>query len=277
MFIIYVIYFLLHILYCLFSKVEKEGNLILNKILITVLFGTILLFLVGLYALLIQVFDINNTNKATIIGGILGMVGGAIGAVGAYLASVYQIKNDQNKEKVKSLYSELPIYIVLHLEFEKITKQLSYLKDYKNKNHVNDNDDDFFEQLTISFDEVIWDRWIDINKISDSILLKELLIFEDSFKRTIEVFKYDISKSLRMISSENKFEASRLLNEIEVMKSDKKHYWNEIDYCYEKAIKLQEALSNKKASIEKIIKGELSIEEYQYFSDGNYFRIDRSN
>lgn len=54
-----------------------------------------LLFVVTIWALLVQFLDVHNVEKATITGGILSMLGGIVGAMGAYFIAVHQI----NKEK----------------------------------------------------------------------------------------------------------------------------------------------------------------------------------
>lgn len=72
-----------------------------NKIVIVFLLLSIIGFLIALYALLIQVFGIQSTEKATIISGVLSMIGGAIGALGAYFVASNQMNKQFQYEKRK--------------------------------------------------------------------------------------------------------------------------------------------------------------------------------
>lgn len=72
-----------------------------NKIVIVILLLSIIGFLIALYALLIQVFGIQSTEKATIISGLLSMIGGAIGALGAYFVASSQMDKQFEHEKKK--------------------------------------------------------------------------------------------------------------------------------------------------------------------------------
>ncbi|MFJ8100406.1 hypothetical protein [Lysinibacillus sp. NPDC096212] len=58
-------------------------------------------FLFGVIAIAFQVIGEDSPNKASIIGGILGMIGGAIGALGAYIVATYQMNKQFEYEKKK--------------------------------------------------------------------------------------------------------------------------------------------------------------------------------
>ncbi|WP_347722517.1 hypothetical protein [Lysinibacillus capsici] len=72
-----------------------------KKSITIILLITIGLFLIVLYASIIQVFGIQSDDKATIIGGVLSMIGGALGALGAYVVATYQMNKQIEHEKQK--------------------------------------------------------------------------------------------------------------------------------------------------------------------------------
>ncbi|MCP1144866.1 hypothetical protein [Lysinibacillus endophyticus] len=78
----------------------------LNKFITSTLLICVVIFLISLYALIVQTFDVKSENLATIISGILGMLGGIIGAFGAYFAARYQIKKQkeefEEREKINA-------------------------------------------------------------------------------------------------------------------------------------------------------------------------------
>lgn len=92
----------------------------MNKILTFILAAILFLFLIAVYALIIQVFGIDNTNKATIIGGVLSMIGGAFGAFGAYLVARHQMnKQNEHHEELEKINARP---IISCLEFKGPTK-----------------------------------------------------------------------------------------------------------------------------------------------------------
>lgn len=251
-----------------------------NKVFTSILLVFIAIFLGGLYSLLSHLFIFNGAIAATIFGGVLSMFGGAFGAFGAYLVARHQIEQGKVQEKIKSLYSELPIYISLSIEFEKIVQQLESVVKSKNERFKDyEIDNDFFRNLIFTLDALILDRWVDTNKISDSILLKELLIFEESFRRTIKVLEYDIrfqeERIIELMFSNRYFEIAQLQNEIQIMLQGKYEYWKEIEYCLDKAKKLQRSILNRKSLIENIVEGKFDIANYQYFSTEDEFKVNK--
>ena len=72
----------------------------MKKILVStflVLIFIIVFFLIDFYDLM-QMFEIQSEDKATIIGGILSMFGGIVGALGAYFVASMQIKKQFSKQ-----------------------------------------------------------------------------------------------------------------------------------------------------------------------------------
>lgn len=63
----------------------------------------IVFFVISMIGLLVQSFDLDNPNRATIISGLLSMVGGGIGAFGAYLVSVNQMEKSRKFDDEKRL------------------------------------------------------------------------------------------------------------------------------------------------------------------------------
>jgi len=102
-----------------------------NKSLTTILLIAIGLFLIAIYASIIQVFGIQSEDKATIIGGILSMVGGALGAFGAYKVAVWQtnqtIEHDREirirEKKVEKLEELKAAFVSCHLTLEDVYKE----------------------------------------------------------------------------------------------------------------------------------------------------------
>lgn len=252
-----------------------------SKIYSIFLLISIGIFLVSLYAAIIQVFGIESDDRATILGGVLSMVGGAVGAMGAYMVARHQVNEEKDNEKINLLSSELPIYVGLTLEFNKIILNLELLEKQKKSVWKNQQNDDFFEELKIRFDSIKWDRWLDTKKITDSILLNQLLFFEESFKRITEVMEYDIKKNrqkaILLYNDNNTEDAVALTKEVEWYKKEKEKYFYESYYCLQKAIKIQKVVSSKIFTIEKLIEGEFEIKNYQFFSSKNDFKIERTD
>ncbi|MEX3743556.1 hypothetical protein [Lysinibacillus xylanilyticus] len=239
---------------------------------------SVLLFLIG-YTFFVKVNI--SAEVATIIGGLLSLVGGFAGAMGAYMVARHQVNQEKKQEKINLLSTELPIYVGLSLEFDKVVKSLELFEDLRNSIWKFELNDNFFEELKIEFEVIKWDRWIDTKKITDSILLNELLFFEESFKKISEVMAYDIKKNRQKAISfcnENKRdEEVTLTKEIDWYKNEKIDYYYEIKYCLQKAQKIQNIISGKISIIEKLIKGEFMIENYQFFSSTNDFKIKRND
>lgn len=238
----------------------------------------VLLYLIG-YIFLVSVNI--SSEVATIIGGLLSLAGGFAGAMGAYMVARHQVNQEKKQEKINLLSAELPTYVALTLEFKKIILSLEFFMDQRNSTWKYQLNEYFFEGLKIEFDSINWDRWIDTKKITDSILLNELLFFEESFKRITEVMEYDIKKKRQKVISfytDNKIEeAEKLTEEIDLYKKEKIKYYYEITYCLQKAIKIQKVVKQKITAIEKLIEGESKIENYQFFSSTNDFHIIRND
>lgn len=207
-----------------------------------------------------------------------GYIGGVIGGAVAFSVAWLQINQEKKQNKINILYNELPIYVGLSIEFEKIIEQIKYYKQYKQANteKINSN---FFRTLVIKLDALIWDRWRNKN-ISDTILLKELLKFEESFKRTIEVFEFDVDyheeEATVFLNLGKSSDAELLIMLVNAMIDEKKHYWNEIEYCLEKAEKLQQAIQHKISTMEQVISGCLDINNFQQFTTIDELKVDRT-
>lgn len=259
---------------------EIGGVLVFNKVSIVVLIATIIVFLIAIYASILQVFGIDNANKATIIGGILSMIGGALGALGAYLVARNQIEKEKKIGEINRLSKELPVYINLSLELEKIIAQLQAIEEKKESigYQLAFEKNGGFRELDIKFDALEWNRWNNINYLSDSILLIELLKFQESFKRMSDVFEYDISQNslpLNNLNNVNNHEYLHLKTKIDSILIEKEMYYKELPYCLQKAIKIYNVIQTKSSQIEKILEGQIDIESFKTFTPTNDFMIDR--
>lgn len=81
----------------------------MNKTISIVMFVFLFIFLIGLYSLLVQNFDVNSNVLATLIGGMLSMLGGAIGALGAYYVSINQMKKELDWRDKEAKISNRPV------------------------------------------------------------------------------------------------------------------------------------------------------------------------
>lgn len=190
-----------------------------------------------------------------------GYSGGIIGGIVAFIVARYQIDKQSENEHIKMLASELPVYIAIGLELEKILLQLdSYIK-LQEEHKKKYNDEEIKLNLyykSIPMDALIWDRWDHLWKISDPVLLGEMLKFNESFKRTIEVLEFDIEafeleyNNKKMISN-TEYGLSRDQLYLEAIKRDKVHYWKEIVYCKEKANLINNKIITKQQDILNLI------------------------
>ena len=247
----------------------------MRRVIETMLCIFVGIFLIGIIAMGLQVIGEDSPNKATIFGGLLSMIGGAAGAMGAYLVARHQIKQEKKEDKINLLASELPIYVALGLELDKIVKQLKIIEYKKSVKELKNE-----PSLIVKFDALRWERWTDINKTTDTILLKELLIFEEAFKRTAEVLEYDYSKKIDgylRLKGQNSNEAEEFLKEIKTMLKEKEEYFKELTYCLQKAEKIQKVIKGKSIIIEEIIGGKSTIENYQFFSSEEIFKVKRDD
>ncbi|WP_342544781.1 hypothetical protein [Lysinibacillus sp. FSL W7-1291] len=239
---------------------------------------SVLVYLIG-YTFLVKVNI--SPEIATILGGLLSLVGGFAGAMGAYMVARHQVNQEKVLKKINLLSAELPIYVGLSLEFKKVVLSLKNFEDNRNNSWKFKLNDEFFEGLKIGFKIIKWDRWIDTKKISDSILLNQILFFEESFKEISEVMEYDIKKNRQKVISllleENHDEAKSLTRDIEWYKTQKKFYYYEMKYCLQKAEKIQNVVSDKISIIEKLVEGEIKIEDYHFFSSTSEFKIIRKD
>ncbi|MCY9547301.1 hypothetical protein [Lysinibacillus xylanilyticus] len=239
---------------------------------------SVLLYLIG-YTFLVNV-DISD-EVATIIGGLLSLVGGFAGAMGAYMVARHQVKQEKKQEKINLLSTELPIYVGLALELNKVILNLERFESQRNSTWKFELNDNFFEGFKIRFDAIKWDRWIDTKKITDSILLNQLLFFEESFKKITEVMEYDIKKNrqtvLSLLNANHRDEAITLTKDIDWYKGEKVRYYFEMYYCLQKAIKIQTVISDKTSTIEKLIEGKFDIDDYPFFSSKDDFKIVRND
>ena len=87
-----------------------------------ILIATIIIFFVCLFFLLAQTFNINSSNLATLINGILGMLGGVLGAFGAYSAA-----NSQMKKQFEKIDRDR----VLEIKVQKLVETLDELNQIK--------------------------------------------------------------------------------------------------------------------------------------------------
>ncbi|MEK4426101.1 hypothetical protein [Solibacillus sp. FSL K6-1523] len=250
-----------------------------NKVSMGVIIAAIIAFMIAMYAALIQVFGIDNANKATIIGGLLSMIGGGLGALGAYLVARNQIEKERKIGRVNMLSKELPIYINLILEFEKIIAQLRVIEEKKDSlgYRMAFERNGGFRSLIIIFDALEWNRWNEINGLSDSILLKELLKFQESFKRMSDVFEYDVAlegSPLFSLYNENRNKYKLLIAEVENMVKEKEDYYKELPYILEKANKIYSVLQSKSTQIENILEGKIDVDEFVLFTPTKLYGID---
>ncbi|WDU80020.1 hypothetical protein [Lysinibacillus sp. G01H] len=263
---------------------EKDKSKLLNilKILagITIFFA-IILFIIA-YQIGVEGLK-DKANRSTIISGLLSMVGGAMGAIGAYTAANLQIRKEREIENFSKLTSELPIQIGVSLELEKIIAQLDeYINiqteflDIFGDGKINEN----LYYHSLPPDALIWKRWDNINKISDPILLVELLKFNESTKRMLEVIAFnldDLQSEIQTLKSSsealNIIKASEKLNLINTIKKDKIHYWSELVFCRQKAKLIQGKIKERETKIKSIIKNKQFNE--LGFSREDEFKVDR--
>lgn len=164
------------------------------------------------------------------------------------------------------------------MEFEKIIAQLHTLKEIKDETTLTEED---VSSFSMRFDAMNWERWVDNKKISDPILMMELLKFEESFLRTLEVFEYNVNCNenlvLNLLSNNDHVQASTILRDLDYYKEEKIHYWRELEYCLEKADKLANAIVMKANSIRSIAAGSLSIIDYTDVSKEADYKVNRTS
>lgn len=260
---------------------SKSENNLFKFLIILVIITIIAVLSLFIISFQIGVGKLEQTNTSTIIGGLLSLVGGFAGAMGAYVVARYQVDQEKKQEKINLLSTELPIYVGLSLDFDKIIKSLENFEYQRNSTWKFELNDDFFERLIIGFNIIEWDKWIDTKKINDSILLKQLLFFEESFKKIAEVMEYDIKenrqKALSLLNANETDEALKLLSDVNWYKEQKVRYYYEIYYCLQKAKKIQSVILDKISTIEGLIEGKNDIDNYQFFTSKEDFKIVRKD
>ncbi|WGT38479.1 hypothetical protein QH639_22130 [Lysinibacillus sp. 1 U-2021] len=209
--------------------------------------------------------------------------GGVVGGIVAYIVSKAQIDNQRTMERLKSLEAELPTYVAMKLEFDKVIQTVDALIKVKEKMDSS-TDEKLKEKIyfaSIGLNEFHWDRWERKWLITDSILLEELLKFQESFQRTIEVFGIDIEGAEKEII--DKYEKGLITKEqeeidklgLEGMKAEKIHYWNELDYCKEKASKINAVLLRKENLIKKLKAGFININRTNLDTHYEDYKVNR--
>lgn len=221
-----------------------------------------LIFLVGIVAMGIQIIGNDSVNKATIISGMLSFLGGSLGALGAYYAANIQIKHERETVKVNEFKMELPVYIAVEIELDKI---IFYLKLLNESTEINEkfskkSANEFFNENTIKFDEINWHRWNEINKISDTELLKDLYVFENVILGLITVLEYDMEKNQdKLISfyfdkgSISSIEFKRLKMEIERISAEREAYYDKLAEILSEAKSIKNSIKFRKNYINNTI------------------------
>jgi len=218
--------------------------------------------------------------------------GGVIGGIVAYLIAKYQLDKQNKKEFIQTYSKELPVYISLRLEFEKIIEHLSelikILEQYKKKYNLEAITQEMYYG-TVKFDGIQWTRWEGMWKISDPILLSELLKFEESFRRTVEVLEFDIDGLKQEIQTlnekimENKTLDVELIfsnfikqqDALKLMEQEKIHYWGELKYCKEKAQLIKSKILEREEKLIELISKEKTDSQNLTFSNFDEFKVNR--
>lgn len=234
-----------------------EGIILLSLLIIN------LLFFIGFLDLL---YDFN----PTIIAGVIGFIGAVIGGLLTLIGVKWTIDNQKRREYIQALAMELPTHAGILLELKKLRILVEYLLSVENdyKSRATEEEMNNFYISPIEFDSILWERWDSKWNISDPVLLTEILKFEESFKRTIEVLEYKIE------SLETDENSKVRLNQI--MEREKREYWAEMSFCNQKIEKIRIKLEERMESIQYKLESTHSDDYKISILHPDEFRIDRS-
>ncbi|MFJ5566128.1 hypothetical protein [Lysinibacillus xylanilyticus] len=188
---------------------------------------------------------------ATITGGFLSFFGGSVGAFGAYLVARFQMKKEKENEKLNKLAKELPVYAALEYEFERVVEflegenQLTEILEYpKNKRG--------FYQVSMD----IWDKkW----EVSDTIILRDIIFFQNKLKRIRKSYETDIdSLEKECTASFGKKNYPVIHREVKKVNIERKNIWEMIPGDYDKAKEILSSIKTQRIKIQKIINKEIT-------------------
>ncbi|MGE7750714.1 hypothetical protein [Lysinibacillus fusiformis] len=193
--------------------------------------------------------DIQNVDNLT--SGILSFLGGSAGAFGAYLVARYQMNKEKENEKLNKLVKELTVYAALEYEFERVVEFLEGEKEIAIICEYPKNKRGFYQ---VSMD--IWDRkW----EVSNTIILRDIIYFQNRLKRirkSYEINIHSLEEKVRIANFGSK-NASNINRESQKANQERKKIWEMIPEDYEKAKGILSSIKNQRIIIQKITNKEM--------------------
>ncbi|OXS74900.1 hypothetical protein B1B04_08405 [Lysinibacillus sp. KCTC 33748] len=176
--------------------------------------------------------DIQNVDNLT--SGILSFLGGSAGAFGAYLVARYQMNKEKENEKLNKLAKELTVYAALEYEFERVVEFLEGENQIATTLEYPKNKRGFYQ---VSMD--IWDRkW----EVSNTIILRDIIFFQNRLKRIRKSYEINI----------HSLEEKKRIAELQKAIQERKIIWGMIPKDYEKAKEILLSIKNQRIIIQKI-------------------------
>lgn len=197
--------------------------------------------------------DIQNVDNLT--SGILSFLGGSAGAFGAYLVARFQMNKEKENEKLNKLAKELPVYAAFEYEFERVVEFLEgevrivkSLPEYPKKTR------DFYQ---VSMD--IWNKKWDI---SDTIILRDIIFFQNKLKRIRNSYETNIDsleiKKSDRIDKYTSFKYQDIKKEVEIANLERQTIWRMIPDDYDKAKEILSSIKTQRIKIQKKINEEIT-------------------
>lgn len=167
-----------------------------EKILTGISFLAVSIFVITIWALLVQFIGVQDDDKATIIAGILGMVGGFAGAMGAYFAAKMQI--DTQMERLRD-------------EEKKKARPFILCNDFRANANLSD------VELHTDSKIIDFDYYGDMQKIAKKYGEGKLGFFQLKFLGVTEVI---LNCEIKLILDKDKYEKSEYEVYLDHMKND---------------------------------------------------------
>ncbi|MED3803706.1 hypothetical protein P4562_17415 [Lysinibacillus xylanilyticus] len=227
----------------------------MNKTINIVFIICIVVFTTSLLVFTVQILGKDSDNLATIISGLLSFFGGSTGAFGAYLVARFQMNKEKENNKINQLANELPVYAALVFEFEKVVE---FLEGESSKvSHVLLSEQ--YPTKRMKFYQVSMDIWDKKWQISDSILLRDIILFQNKLKQMRKSYEINIdSLEKKRSDSYGKDYYWDIKKKEESIKLERQEIWKRIPGDYEKSKEILSSLKQQRSIIQKVINKEIS-------------------
>lgn len=245
-----------------------------EKLLQGFAFITAIIFVITIWALSIQFIGVDNTSKATIIGGVLSMIGGMVGAFSAYFIARMQLTKQLDLQDEKDRAR-----IIMKMKIDKADELLSILHSNMHLLHqlhgsvmVLQID---FERFLDQKKSVSKEAMVNFDDLRNNAIMEDIQKYRDVFLRDINKFPsysayYPVLIS-RVISDHERFKnytweitncmrefiggiGKRLRHEELISILDKKFYFINSEY-----MEIEKIITSQIQEFEKEIRNNISV------------------